>query len=1125
MLAASHDTLSVHWTTMFRPLLPPAGLLPRIVATAFTALVCCAPATLSAATNLSVWVRPGEDGRLIRRPDTLGNRLLDYSMVGYGGGTVPLPEVAVKATRSPGAGDDGAAIQAAIDQVSALPLGADGFRGAVLLAAGEYQIAGTLRINASGVVLRGAGDGTNGTILRATGTGQRSLIQVGGSGSASTVNGTTHAIAEPYVPVGAISFLVDSTAGLAVGDRVMVRRNANAAWIQALGMDQLCCAPDVNPWSASSYSLDFDRVIARIEGKRITLDAPITCAIEERYGGGTIRKFTWSGRIRNVGVEHLRGESDHVSATDEDHAWIFVQFNKVEDAWARKITARHFGFACVAFYAGTRRATALDCSSLEPRSQVTGGRRYAFVMDDCQLALVRGCRTQDDRHQFVTQSLTTGPNVFVDGVSDSARSDAGPHHRWATGALWDNITVNGHALNVQNRGNLGSGHGWAGGNCVVWNSGASGGFVVQNPPTARNWLIGSTGAIRNGTVHVGPHDPGTYDSHGTNVFPNSLYVSQVQDRLSAPSLETREYRLGDIDGFDPSVPTGDPVGVDAAWRTAVIAATGDLPGRGFDALSGIQCVPFTFDFQLATNERVVSAELHLALRAGSPSNASNRIFIDATTNPVAFSDLGWIPLGTGTNTVVRTLDLNPHLSRLADGRLNLAVQGDVAIDWAMLDLRTAPLTNTTTQVILPAADAHVRGGASAGANFGSETVLTLKEDSSADLRRRALLRWDLGAVTGEVLHAAIRLTPVLVGFNGLEHCAAVGDGADWSETAVTWGNRPAAGRRFASWIPRTGQAVEIPVTPQVVESLRSGGDFSVELFSLTDAGGDGGADYASREHADASARPQLVLAFAAPPVPATNEWNLLKADVGGADPPGGSGVTNGVLTLVGGGNDISGTADQFHFTHVPLTGDCQVVARVVSLEALNAWTKCGVMIRETLGAHSPHAMTVVTPANGVNFMWRNTSGGTSSHTQADALAAPVYLRVVRTGNLFTSWHSADGSSWTPIGSAQSIPMASVVHAGFCLTSHVVGSVATARLDHVQISRPAPSSLVADGLADGAFRLRIVDPAGPLLLLQSSTNLVHWRALETVRPTGSPWPWTDLASEAADRRFYRVLPWN
>ncbi|TAK93318.1 MAG: hypothetical protein EPO07_18315, partial [Verrucomicrobia bacterium] len=414
----------------------------------------------SAATNLSVWAFPGSSGRILRQPDALGNRVLDYTSVGYQGGGVPIPDVPVKVTISPVAGDDTASIQAAINTVKALPLDTNGFRGAVLLNAGEYQVGSTLTINGSGVILRGVGSETNGTVLRATATNAYTLIQVTGSGSASS--STTHNITDYYVPVGASSMVLDSVSGFAVGDRVFVRRIATDQWITDIGMDQLCCEPDVSIWTASGYHIDMDRLITRIEGNRIFLNAPITTAIEARYAGGTVRKYTWTSRITNSGVEHIRGVSDFVVADDENHGWVLVQFNSVENAWARDVTSQYFGYACVAMYGGTRFTTARDCRSLDPVSIITGGRRYAFVLDDCTYCLVQNCYTDEDRHQFVTQSLTTGPNVFVDGQSDTAKSDAGPHHRWASGALWDNVAVNGNALDIQNRGNLGSGHGWSG---------------------------------------------------------------------------------------------------------------------------------------------------------------------------------------------------------------------------------------------------------------------------------------------------------------------------------------------------------------------------------------------------------------------------------------------------------------------------------------------------------------------------------------------------------------------------------------------------------------------------------------------------------------------------------------
>ena len=76
-----------------------------------------------------------------------------------------IPTVPVKETIWPVAGDNTAHVQAAIDKVSALPPDTSGFRGAVLLRAGYYRMATPLRIQASGVVLRGEGMGDTGTIL------------------------------------------------------------------------------------------------------------------------------------------------------------------------------------------------------------------------------------------------------------------------------------------------------------------------------------------------------------------------------------------------------------------------------------------------------------------------------------------------------------------------------------------------------------------------------------------------------------------------------------------------------------------------------------------------------------------------------------------------------------------------------------------------------------------------------------------------------------------------------------------------------------------------------------------------------------------------------------------------
>ena len=469
----------------------------------------------------SIWAYPGPDSRLVYGTDAQGNRLPDFSTVGYETGIVPLPDspggvsVPVRVTLSPTSGDQTSRIQNAINQVSALPLDANGFRGAVLLRAGLYPISGQLVIGASGVVLRGQGAGTR---LEATGTSQRTLIQVQGIGARQTVSGTTHHLTDNYVPVGATSFTVDSTANLHVGDTVVVHRPSPANWIHDIGMDLL-----TNPWQANSKNLDFDRVITAITGNTITVDASLTNSFEQQYGGGTIHKYTWPGRLENVGIEDLYGFSDFVSPTDEAHSWRLIGLAAVENAWVSHVTAQYFAYAAVDINSSAKWVTVTDSQCLDPVSQITGERRYSFNVAG-QLNLIQNAYARSGRHDFVMGATVPGPNVFVNCRADNALAESGPHQRWATGTLYDNITINGNRLQARNAGNEGTGHGWNGANMVFWNSTAST-FLVESPPTSQNWAIGDQGSSHSGN--------GIYDSWGAPVDVRSLYYAQLADRRGA----------------------------------------------------------------------------------------------------------------------------------------------------------------------------------------------------------------------------------------------------------------------------------------------------------------------------------------------------------------------------------------------------------------------------------------------------------------------------------------------------------------------------------------------------------------------------------------------------------------
>lgn len=498
----------------------------------------------SGATRL---VFTGADGKLAYVPDYLGNRLPDFSHAGYMGGGVALPEVPVVVEVTPGEGDDTDRIQAAINRAASLPVGADGFRGAVLLRKGVYEVSRPLVISVGGVVVRGEGVDEDGTLLVATGRYQYNVFEVGGSAATRTASNSSRPITDLYVPVGARSFHVAHTEGLSVGDTIIVRREGNAAWIQEISMDRITPRPD-DPASTvqwTPFSLDFERVITAIEGNRITVHAPILNAIDARWGGGSVHKVD-DMRISQVGIENLRAEAVYDGSIlcqlqqqtyrcDENHALSLVRMGNVKDAWIRDVETRYFFHGVVELARGSKQVTVQDASSLEPVSIITGSRRYPFHVIG-QLNLVQRVYSESGRHAFVVGSRVPGPNVFLYSIADNNYGLSEPHHRWSVGGLYDNVRS---PIAFQDRQYYGTGHGWAGAYYVAWNT--EGSLIAQKPPTAQNWAIGHVGERPLGAFE--PREAGYWESYGQHVTPKSLYLRQLRDRLGADAVRAIGYEV------------------------------------------------------------------------------------------------------------------------------------------------------------------------------------------------------------------------------------------------------------------------------------------------------------------------------------------------------------------------------------------------------------------------------------------------------------------------------------------------------------------------------------------------------------------------------------------------------
>lgn len=164
-------------------------------------------------------------------------------------------------------------------------------------------------------------------------------------------------------------------------------------------------------------------------------------------------------------------------------------------------------------------------------------------------------------------------------------------------------------------------------------------------------------------------------------------------------------------------------------------------------------------------------------------------------------------------------------------------------------------------------------------------------------------------------------------------------------------------------------------------------------------------------------------------------------------------LSGGVFTTAASGTDIWNNSDSFHYVYQPVNGNVTITAQVTSLDATNPWAKAGVMIRDGLGADAKNALIAITAANGVTFQRRIATAGVSTSNQQTGAAAPYWVRLVRSGNLLTSFYSTNGSSWTQLGS-ETIALTNQVYVGLAHTSHDATLTGLAKFANVSVQTSA-----------------------------------------------------------------------
>jgi hypothetical protein len=458
------------------------------------------------AQAISGWAFGGPDHRLHRLPDSRGNSIMDFSFAGYRGGGVPLPSAVLGQKLQPAPGDNTARIQAALDHAT----------GAVVLGPGEYDLTGTLIIARSGVVLRG----DKGATIRLTGK-PHGFLEIHGTGT-WLEEGSPVPILDTYVPSGGNRFRVRDASEFHPGDRVLVLQPVTAEWLHFMGMDM----------RAAGSMIRTDRRIESIDGDRITLDAPLSDALDSRFTAASIVRYNFPGRISEVGVEGLRVTAAFEDPTPHEAPYATLHIDAVEDGWARDLEIENPQNGIV-IGPGAKRLTLTNIRVTHPTGSTRSTQAVAFTLHGTQILVDRCHVTGESNWPVLVPPRATGPLVVLNLSAE--HGGVAPDGGWATGLLVDGGEFPGGTADRPAIAFYAQG--WDLGWSVAWNV-TSPFFLVQQPPGALNWCIGCIGA----PVSVGEVPNGIFDPLGKMVLPSSLYLQQLRDRLGADAVRAIGYR-------------------------------------------------------------------------------------------------------------------------------------------------------------------------------------------------------------------------------------------------------------------------------------------------------------------------------------------------------------------------------------------------------------------------------------------------------------------------------------------------------------------------------------------------------------------------------------------------------
>lgn len=450
---------------------------------------------------------------------------MDYSTCGYHASEKPIPDVKNAVYVSNNGDDCYERLQRAINYLASLKPDKNGHRGAVLLGEGTYNISKPLRINTSGVVIRGAGRGKT-TIIK-HGYDRGALLYI--EGGMSMTGGDTIAVAGQKTMAGATTLTMKDASKLKKGERIRIVRPSTKEWIESLNCYDFGGGLDYTGWKPTDIDITWDRTITAINGNSITIDAPITTTLSEEYGGAFAVTGYNNAEINECGVENLTLMSEHNSwnPKDEDHCWDAIWADNARDCWVRRVEFKSFAGSAVNLQKNTSRITVEDCIAGDPVSETGGWRRCVFLTRG-QQTLIQRCVSRQGIHDFAAGYCAAGPNAFVQCEGENSLGFSGSIGSWAAGLLFDIVNIDGNDISFKNLEQFQFGTGWNTANSMMWQCTGSTLYCYSPDKDNRNSAHGCWGTLTGNAEWTSSND---------HVQPRSLFYAQLQKRMGKDAVD------------------------------------------------------------------------------------------------------------------------------------------------------------------------------------------------------------------------------------------------------------------------------------------------------------------------------------------------------------------------------------------------------------------------------------------------------------------------------------------------------------------------------------------------------------------------------------------------------------